>query len=90
MAEQAADVVDPQRIHAVREGMNSNWPMRCMPDWVGVRTTRTMAAAYRPTRSVPAVVPERPGLSMLVLANDAVRQPNLARQGLQRFRMPTT
>jgi aminopeptidase N len=44
------DVVDPQRIHAVREACASSWPARCSPTGNGPYEATRTAAPTAPTR----------------------------------------
>jgi aminopeptidase N len=77
------DVVDPQRIHVVREGMRMQMATALHEDWQWAFETHQENGAYRPDAGLPGAV-HWPGWHWPICAWHATQsgEPVLARQGL--------
>jgi aminopeptidase N len=81
------DVVDPQRIHAVREAMRLQLAMELQADWQWAWAAHPGQRRYRPDAVIGGSTGAGgPGAGDLCLAATQTGDADLARQGLQRFK----
>jgi aminopeptidase N len=76
------DVVDPQRMHAVREAMRLQLALALQDDWQWAYEPTSRRAPTGPTRSLPDAAPSRAWPVHAVPGRAHHGRPGLARQGL--------